>query len=264
MIIVGELINSTRKTIAQALQQKDSPYLKDVVQRQVEAGAHFIDVNTASGGDEIENMNWVVDLIQKVTDIPLCIDSPNPAALEAGLARCKQRPMINSISAEKERWESVLPLAQKYKAKVVALCMDDSGMPAAVEDRLKIASKMVEGLNAAGIPDDDIYLDPLVKPIGVNHEFGVEILDSTKSLRETFPKCHIISGLSNVSYGLPERRLLNRAYMVMSIARGMDAFILDPLDPTLMSLFHAAKALAGKDEYCMDYISGVRAGRVKA
>lgn len=264
MIIVGELINSTRKSVAQALEQRDAAFIQDLAIRQAEAGANYIDVNTASGGDEIDNMNWVVNLIQKVTDVPLCIDSPSPAALEAGLALCKHRPMVNSISAEKERWDSVLPLVKKYQAKVVALCMDDCGMPDTVSARLDVTKKMVEGLNSAGIPDDDIYLDPLVKPIGVNHDFGIEILDSTKALRETYPNCHIISGLSNVSYGLPERRLLNRAYMVMSIARGMDAFILDPIDKTLMSLFMAAKALAGKDQFCMDYISEVRAGRIKA
>ncbi len=114
------------------------------------------------------------------------------------------------------------------------------------------------------MPEDDIYLDPLVKPLGVNHLYGQEILNSTQALREKYPLVHVISGLSNVSYGLPERRLLNRVFMVMSVARGMDAFILDPLDQTLMSLLSASKTLAGQDEFCMDYIASVRCGKVKA
>lgn len=264
MIIVGELINSTRKAIAQAIEQKDAAYLQDLARRQAEAGADFIDVNTASSGDEIGNMIWLVDLIQEVVDVPLCIDSPNPLALEAGLARCRKKPMVNSISAETERWEHVLPLIQKYEAKVVALCMDNSGMPETIEDRLRVARTLVNGLTGAGVAPEDIYLDPLVKPLGVNHEAGMEIIRSTQALKQNYSKSHVISGLSNVSFGLPERRLLNRVFMVMSMAVGMDSFILDPLDQTLMSLASAAKALGGQDEYCLDYISGVRAGRIKA
>lgn len=264
LIIVGELINSTRKAIAQAIEQKDATYLQNLARLQAEAGADFIDVNTASSGDEIGNMIWLIDLIQVVVDIPLCIDSPNPIALEAGLARCRKKPMVNSISAETERWDQVLPLIQKYEAKVVALCMDNFGMPETVDDRLRVAESLVTGLTAAGVAPEDIYLDPLVKPLGVNHEAGMEIIKSTQALKQKYPESHAISGLSNVSYGLPERRLLNRVFMVMSMAVGMDAFILDPLDQTLMSLAGAAKALAGQDEYCLDYIAGVRAGKIKA
>lgn len=264
VLIVGELINSTRKSIAQAIEQKDAAYLRDLAQRQAQAGAGFIDLNAAAGGDEVENMIWLVELVQGAVDVPLCIDSPNPLALEAGLAHCRGQAMVNSISAESERWDKVLPLVQRYGSKVVALCMDDAGMPETVEDRLRVAAKLVSGLTSAGVGEEDIYLDPLVKPLGVNHEFGLEILRSTRVLKERYPKVHVISGLSNVSYGLPERRLLNRVFMLMSSAMGMDAFILDPLDQTLMSLAAAAKALVGEDEYCLDYIAGVRAGKVKA
>jgi 5-methyltetrahydrofolate--homocysteine methyltransferase len=172
--------------------------------------------------------------------------------------------MINSISAEKERWEAVIPLVRQFKPKVIALCMDDSGMPASVEDRLRVADKLIDGLVAAGIPADDIYLDPLIKPLGVNHQFGMEALESIAALRQKYPEVHNICGLSNISFGLPERRLLNRAFMVMSLLKGMDAFILDPLDGPLMSLLRATIALAGQDEYCLQYIAAARAGQVKA
>ncbi|MDA8228901.1 MAG: methyltetrahydrofolate cobalamin methyltransferase [Desulfitobacterium hafniense] len=264
MLIVGELINSTRKAISVAIEQKDKAYLQDIALRQAAAGAHYIDVNAASSGNEIENLKWLIDIVQEIVDVPLCIDSPSAAAIEAGLACCRGKAMINSISAERERWDAVLPLARKYKSKVVALCMDDSGMPETAEQRLKVADYLVAGLVEAGIPEDDIYLDPLVKPLGVNDQFGLEVLKSTQLLKEAYPKVHVISGLSNVSYGLPERKLINRVFMVMSVAKGMDSFILDPLDQSLMSLLITAKALAGQDEYCMDYISEVRAGRVKA
>lgn len=196
--------------------------------------------------------------------MPLCIDSPNPEAIKVGLELCNKKPMINSISAETERWEQVLPMVQQYKTKVIALCMDETGMPESLEDRLRVADKLVTGLTGVGVLEDDIYLDPLVKPLGVNHTFGVETLETNRALCQKYPKVHLVSGLSNISYGLPERKLLNRVFMVMSVAMGMDAFILDPLDQTIMSLLFASRTMAGYDEYCMDYIAGVRAGKTKA
>ena len=264
MLVIGELINSSRKAIAQAIEQRDKNYIRDLALRQAAAGADYIDVNAGAGGNEVENMQWLVNLVQQVVDVPLCIDSPNPLAIQAGLELCKRTAMVNSISAEKERWDKVLPLIQKYKSKVIALCMDDAGIPATVEGCLKIGNRLVQDLTSAGIKAEDIYLDPLVKPVGVNHNYGVDILQCTRGLREAHPKVHLVSGLSNISYGLPERKLLNRVYLVMSAAMGMDAFILDPLDQNIMSLLVAANTLAGQDEYCMDYISKVRAGKIKA
>lgn len=264
MMVIGELINSSRKAIARAIEQKDKAYLQDLARRQAEAGAQYIDVNGAASGDELVNIKWLVELIQEVADVPLCLDSPNPAAIRVGLELCRKKPMINSISAETERWAQVLPLIQQYKTKVIALCMDEKGMPESVEDRFRVAGKLVTGLTEAGISEDDIYLDPLVKPLGVNHKFGVEILETTRALRQAYPRVHLVSGLSNISYGLPERKLLNRVFMVMSAAMGMDAYILDPLDQTIMSLLAASQTMAGHDEYCLDYISGVREGKIRA
>lgn len=265
MIVVGELINSSRKTVAQAIENRDRVFIQELAKKQVEAGADIIDVNCGTSfGEEEQVMTWLVDIVQDVVNVPLCIDSPSAAALAAGLERYKGQAMINSISAEKERWAEVLPLVKQYKPKVIALCMDDGGMPETVEDRLRVAEFLIPGLKEAGIPESDIYLDPLIKPLGVNHQYGIESLESIAALHYKYSEVHSICGLSNVSYGLPERRVLNRAFMVMCIDRGMDAFILDPLDTTLMSLYRAAIALAGKDDFCLEYIAAVRAGKVKA
>ncbi|WP_258358565.1 methyltetrahydrofolate cobalamin methyltransferase [Moorella sulfitireducens (nom. illeg.)] len=265
MLVVGELINSSRKAVAQAIAGRNKEYIQELARKQVEAGAHIIDVNCGTSiGEEDKVMTWLVTSVQEVVDVPLCIDSPSAEALAAGLAVHKGQAMINSITAEKERWQEVLPLVQKYKAKVIALCMDDGGMPESVEDRLRVAGKLVPGLLEAGIPEDDIYLDPLIKPLGVNSRYGVEALEAVAALKEKYPKVHTICGLSNVSFGLPERRLLNRAFMVMCLTRGMDAFILDPLDTLLIGLLKAATALAGQDEYCLEYIAAARAGKIKA
>ncbi|BCV22659.1 methyltetrahydrofolate cobalamin methyltransferase [Moorella sp. Hama-1] len=265
MLVVGELINSSRKAIAQAIADRNQAYIQDLARKQAEAGADIIDVNCGTSiGEEEKVMTWLVNSVQEVVDVPLCIDSPSAEALAAGLAAHKGQALVNSITAEKQRWAEVLPLLQKYKAKVIALCMDDGGMPETVEDRLRVAERLVPGLVEAGIPEDHIYLDPLIKPLGVNSQYGVEALESVAALRQKYPKVHAICGLSNVSYGLPERRLLNRAFMVMCLTRGMDAFIMDPLDMPLMGLLRAATALYGQDEYCLEYIAAARAGKIKA
>ncbi|OAT86675.1 methyltetrahydrofolate cobalamin methyltransferase [Desulfotomaculum copahuensis] len=263
MLIVGELINSSRKAIAAAIETKDKLYLQELAKNQADAGANVIDVNCGTNfGTEAAMMTWLVDTVQEVVDVPLCIDSPSPEVLEAGLSRCKGRALVNSISAEKQRWAEVLPLLTKYKAAVIALCMDDSGMPKSVADRLRVAEKLVPELVAAGVPEEDIYLDPLIKPLAVDVAHGPEALESTRCLREKYPRVHVISGLSNISYGLPQRRLINRAFAVMCMAMGMDAFILDPLDRQLMSLLIAANALAGRDEFCLEYIAAERSGKL--
>ncbi len=264
MVIVGELINSTRRDVAGAIARRDGAFLKDLARRQAEAGADIIDVNVAvADGDEVENLKWLVNLLQGAVDIPLCLDSPNPAALKAGLSLCGQRAMINSITAESHRWDEILPLIQQYKPRVLALCMDDGGVPETVEDRLRIAAKLVDGLVGAGVSGDDVFIDPLVKPICINTGYGMTALKATRAVKVAFPGVKTICGLSNISYGLPGRRLLNRAFMVMCVAAGMDAFILDPLDRPTMSLLDASLALAGRDEYCMNYIAAARAGKIE-
>jgi len=263
MLIVGELINSSRKAVAAAIEAKDAAYLKELAVRQVEAGAGVVDINCGTNiGTEAETMAWLVDTVQQVVTVPLCIDSPSPEALDAGLSRCRERAMVNSITAEKERWNDVLPLLTKYRAKTIALCMDDAGMPKTVEDRLRVAGRLVPDLVAAGVHEGDVYLDPLIKPLSVDTAHGPEALAGTRALREKFPGVHLISGLSNISFGLPRRRLINRAFAIMSLAAGMDAFILDPTDRPLVSLLFAANSLAGRNEFCLEYIAAERAGKL--
>lgn len=266
MLIVGELINTSRKPIREAVEAKDAAYIQQIAKEQAEAGADYLDINCGTWVyDEEEIMVWLVNTVKEVVQLPLCIDSPNPKALAKGLEIAGDgQSMVNSISAEKGRFEQVLPLVQKYKTKVVALCMDDAGIPETAEVRLQIADKLVGDLLAAGIPQDDIYLDPLIKPLGVNNQYGIEVLENVMAIHQKYPQIHFVCGLSNISFGLPERKLLNKAFMVMNVAVGMDAFILDPLDQSMMSMYGAARALIGQDDYCMKYITGVRSGKIKA
>ncbi|MDA8229384.1 MAG: methyltetrahydrofolate cobalamin methyltransferase [Desulfitobacterium hafniense] len=262
MLIVGELINTSRKAIKPAVENRDAVFIQDLAEKQVGAGADYVDVNCGTMVfNEEETMAWLVETIQEKVTAPLCIDSPNPKAIEVGLSLAKNgQPMINSITAEKERFNTVLPLVLKYKTKIVALCMDDSGMPETAEDRLRIADRLVADLTTAGVPEDDIYLDPLVKPVSTGDKAGLEVLETIYGIKAKYPKVHGICGLSNVSYGLPNRKTLNQVFMIQTMAMGMDGYILDPLDKTMMGFVYASKVLLGKDEFCLEYLTAHRNG----
>lgn len=262
MVIVGELINTSRKAVSEAVDRQDAQFIRQLAQEQAGAGANYIDVNCGNKVfNELENMQWLVNIIQEAVQLPLCIDSPNPQALEAGLKLAKHgTPMINSITDEGPRLAAVLPLVQKYQAKIVALCMDEQGMPDTAADRMRVVKSLQAKLLAAGIKNDDIYFDPLVKPVSSVSTAGIEVLETIQMIKAQYPAVHFMCGLSNISYGLPNRSYLNRLFVSQTMAVGMDGYILNPTDKAMMGLIHAAKTLLGKDEYCMGYIRAHRRG----
>lgn len=265
MLIVGELINTSRKGLQEAVKNRDRDYIQKLAARQVHAGATCIDVNAGTlFDDEPGSLRWLVETVQQVVDVPCCLDSPDPEALREALGVHRGKPLINSITDEKDRYEKILPLVLEYKTKVVALCMSDKGMPEGLEDRVSIAGRLVEKLTACGVSEDDIYIDPLVEPISV---FTGNALTASEAIRQILfnhPAVHTICGLSNVSYGLPKRKLLNRAFLIQCMAAGLDGVILDPLDSDIMSLIYAANVLLNRDDYCLDYINAERGGKLKS
>jgi cobalamin-dependent methionine synthase I len=266
MLIIGERINSTRKSIDKAVRDRNSEAIIAEALKQVEAGAHFLDVNCGSldVSEEPKALEWMINVVQNAVNSPLCIDSPNPDALAAGLAVHKGEAIINSISAETERFQKVLPLAKKYNAGLVALCLDDRGIPNGRDSAIEVGSRLVDSLMDAGIPMDKIYLDPLARSVATSPGAVIETLAIMDSLRSKYAGLHFVSGLSNVSFGLPERRHLNRAYVVMSIASGLDAVIMDPLDGIMHTLIYAAEALVNRDRFCLNYIKAFNQGKLKA
>lgn len=262
MLIVGELINTSRKAIREAVEARDAEYIQKIALAEAEAGADYLDVNCGTMVfNEVETMEWLVNTVQAVVDKPLCIDSPNPKALAMGLSLAKYgQPMINSITAEAERYQEILPLVLQYKAKVVALCMDDTGMPETADDRMRVVDHLYKSLREAGVPEDDIYFDPLVKPISTGDNAGMEVLETVELITQKYPNVHKICGLSNVSYGLPNRKVLNQLFMVQTMTKGMDSYILDPLDKTMMGFVRGSYALLGKDPFCMNYLTAHRSG----
>ncbi|MBI3948412.1 MAG: methyltetrahydrofolate cobalamin methyltransferase [Armatimonadetes bacterium] len=265
MLIIGERINSTRKAVGEAVKARDTGFIRQEAIAQAEAGAHFLDCNGAVVGVEAEPgaLVWLVQTCQEATGVPCAIDTPNAQAMEAALKAHQGQAFINSITAEKAKFDRILPLARDYKAKVVALCLDDSGIPQTLEARIRNADFLVKGLTAGGVAADDIYLDPLVFPVSTSGEAGLHVLETIRHIHAAYPGVHTVCGLSNISYGLPARKLLNRAFLVLCIGAGLDGVIADPLDQPLMALVRAGEVLLARDEFCAEYIAAARQGKLE-
>lgn len=265
MIIIGEKLNSTLKSIRPAMESYDTVAIQDLARRQYEAGATFIDLNAGMfHNDEPERLEWLVNTVQEVVDAPLSIDSPNPKAIERALKANKNpKPIINSITAEKERFNSILPFILEYKTGIVALCMDDNGMPETTKDRVVIAERLIENLSKEGVKLEDIYIDPMVRPVGTGSNYGTVAIETIRKVKAEFPEVHITCGLSNISFGLPGRKLMNQTFLIAAMGAGMDGAILDPLDKKLMSFIYAGEALLGIDDYCINYITKFKEGELE-
>lgn len=261
MIIIGELINASRKAVKTAIEEGDAATIQHLAVSQVEAGADYIDVNAGIFvDDEPKYLKWLVETVQEVTEKPCAIDSPSPKAISEALRVHKGVPMINSISLESERYEALMPLVAGTDAKIIALCMSDNGMPQTPDDRMKIATELVDKLTKNKVSLSNIFVDPLVQPLSVNKDFGVGFLDAIETIMKSFEGIHTACGLSNISYGLPERKVLNQTFMVMAIAKGLDGAIVNPLDQKMMASIVAAESLNGRDDFCMNYLQRYRAG----
>jgi 5-methyltetrahydrofolate--homocysteine methyltransferase len=260
MIIIGERLNSTRKSVLEALRCRDAEFLRGQAQKQQEAGAAYVDLNAAAlMDDEVEGLRWAIPLLQRKIAIPLSIDTPNPKAMEAGLKVHKGRALLNSITAEKCSLDALLPLVREFKPRVIALCLEESGPPTAPDVAVVRARKLTDILTGAGLAPEDIFLDPLVRPIGVDPSSGALFLDSVEAVKRALPQVKTVAGLSNVSFGMPQRRLINRTFLALAMARGLDAAICDPLDAEIQATVHAASALLGQDPSLKSYLRYSRA-----
>ncbi|MFH0839648.1 MAG: dihydropteroate synthase [Candidatus Omnitrophota bacterium] len=261
-IKIGERINSSRETIARALSTKDEAFIRREARLQKEAGAHMLDVNCAfNTKNEPSDMEWLVSLVQDETGLPLSIDSPNPDAIEAGLRKHKGKALINSITLEKDRADAILPLVKKYKASVIVLAMDGKAMPHNAAGRLDMAKNAVSLLAAHGVEKDDLYIDPLVRPISSEPDQALEVIKSV-GLIKSATGAKLTCGLSNISFGLPDRSMLNAVFLAMMLSAGLDAAILDPLNKKINAILRASSALLGEDEFCMEYIKSHREGEL--
>jgi cobalamin-dependent methionine synthase I len=242
MIIIGENIHVIAREVSTAIRERDVKVIQDLTKAQAQAGADYIDLNVGPmKKDPEENMQWLVSAVQEVTDLPLSIDTMNPVAMEAGLKACKGKPLLNSASGKTDSKEQMLPLAQKYNCDVVISVMTDKGMPPDVDSKIDSIMGTVEYANELGIPNEDIWVDPIILPVstaGEGQRFAVVCLEFIKILEDVLPGVKSTVGLSNVSNGVPSelRPVLNRTYLVMLGRNGLYSAIADPLDKELVSL----------------------------
>ena len=264
MLIIGERINSTRAHIQEAMKARSAAFMIKEAKKQVEAGADLIDINCAmSLVDEVQDMDWVISVIQsEIKDVSICIDSPNYLAIQRALEayRADGDLFINSITGEQDRIDKIVPLAVKHNTKLIALTMGSGGMPHSAEERFSIAKDILARVADKGFKAENLYFDPLIRPISTEPAQVKEFLRSIPMIKSLGVKT--ICGLSNVSYGLPNRKVINSTFLAMAMYAGLDAAILDPTDKNIISSFKASGALLCDDEYCAEYIRAFREERL--
>ncbi|HEY74258.1 MAG: methyltetrahydrofolate--corrinoid methyltransferase [Chloroflexi bacterium] len=261
MKIIGEKINGTRKRVAKAITERDVGFIQDLARKQADAGADWLDVNAGTRpSQEPDDLVWLIEMVQAVTDVPLCLDSANPKALSVAIKAVERTPMINSISGEPKRLEGILPLAAEHDCPVVALAMDDNGIPETVEERVNIVRRVMAETRRSGLPDDKVYVDPLAMTIATNVQSGMVACDAIRAIHEAYPDMHFTIGLSNISFGLPARSYINRTFLTLALAAGLDCAIIDPLDREMRAALVTAELVLGRDRHCLNYTRSYRAG----
>lgn len=259
MIIVGEKLNSSIPRIFELMKEKNTEELKKTAIEQQRAGANFLDINTAIFREqEVEMLEYVLGIVLENTECGIMLDSPSPAVIEKAIKLISGREVIiNSITLQ-DRINELLPVVKSYNTGVVGLPIDKDGIPKTTEKRVENSIRLVEILEEAGIPKDKIYIDVLAEALAVDNENARVTIDSIAALRKAQPEIHIICGVSNVSFGLPKRSNINAAFLNTAIYAGLDSGIVDITNEQIQSTVYISEMLAGRDEFCMEYLSYFR------
>lgn len=259
LVIIGERINPTgRKKLAKALGDRNLKLVQEEALKQVQEGAHVLDVNVGiSGIDEPQLLQEAILAVREVTDVPLCIDSALPKALEAGLLAYEGKALVNSVNGEQRKLKDVLPVVKQHGAAVIGLTMDDEGIPKDAQKRLEIARKILEEAQKIGITPEDVVIDPLAMAVSTDQGAALETLKALRLIRDQIGVNQTL-GVSNISFGLPERQAINSIFLALAAVSGLTCPI---VDPTLWDMRRAvliADLLLAKDPYCMKFISAFR------
>ena len=265
MIIIAEKINGSIPSVAKAIEARDEAFLKDLAIRQSEQigeNPGFIDVCSSVAPEvEFETMRWMLDLVQSVTDVPISVDSPNAECLVELLPYVKKPGLVNSVSGEGNKIDLIFPLLAKPEYKdweVMALLSDDTGIPKSAADRLRVFDKIMAKAKEYGIAPSRIHIDPLVEMLCTSEDGIAMVEEVMAKIREQYPSIHISGAVSNISFNLPARKLVNMAFVCLAIKAGMDSAVFDPLDKQLLGVIFATEALLGQDDFCMEYIGAFR------
>ena len=255
MIIIGEKLNGSITSVAKAIAEKDADLIRERARMQAEAGATFLDVcASVEEAVEVETLKWMIDLVQEVTDTPICVDSPSARSCVAAIPFCKRPGLINSVSLEGDKIDTIFPVIADTDWECVALLCDNDGIPDSVERRMKIFFGIMEKAKQYGIAPSRLHIDPLVVTLGTDQTALTVFADCCRRIKYEYPEIHITSGLSNISFGLPVRKNINQAFMVLAMNAGMDSAIVDPTNKNMIGMIYATNALLERDEYCLQYI----------
>jgi 5-methyltetrahydrofolate--homocysteine methyltransferase len=265
MIIIAEKLNGSIPTCAKAIAERDEGYIRDIAKREADAGAAFIDVCASVKENELQTLKWMIDIVQQVTDTPISVDSPDVNVCMGALSACKRPGLFNSVSGEGNKIETAFPVlaGDEYKKwDVMALLCDDTGIPKTAAKRIEVFDAIMEQAAKYGIDEKRIHIDPLIEMLCTTDDGeGVSmVLEVMRHIKETHPKVHISGAISNISFNLPVRRLVNQAFVVLAMNAGMDSAVLDPLSGDLMGVIYAAEAMLGLDDFCAEYTSAYREG----
>ena len=263
MIIIGEKLNGSIPLVAEAIAKRDEEFIKARAKMQAEANASYLDVcASVDVSVEVETLKWMINLVQSVTDLPICIDSPNPQAIVEAIPFCKKEGLINSVSGEGKKMDVIFPVIAKTNWKCVALLSDDTGIPTSVESRLKVFEKIMARAKDYGIAPNRLFIDPLVVTLSTDESALTTFAACTREIKKAYPEIHITSGLSNISFGLPARKNVNQSFMVLAMNAGMDSAIVDPTNRDMLGMIYATDALLENDEFCLEYIGAFRSGLI--
>ena len=255
MIIIGEKLNGSIPSVAKAIAEREADLIRERARMQAEAGATFLDVcASVEEAVEVETLKWMIDLVQEVTDTPICVDSPSAKSCVAAIPFCKRPGLINSVSLEGDKIDTIFPVIADTDWECVALLCDNDGIPDSVERRMKIFFGIMEKAKQYGIAPSRLHIDPLVVTLGTDQTALTVFADCCRRIKYEYPEIHITSGLSNISFGLPVRKNINQAFMVLAMNAGMDSAIVDPTNKNMIGMIYATNALLERDEYCLQYI----------
>ena len=262
MIIIGEKINGSIPAVAKAIAERDAAFIKARAIAQEEAGATFIDCcASVPEEEEVETLKWMIECIQEVSDLPIAVDSPSADVLVEAYKFCNKPGLINSVSGEGDKIDKIFPILAETKGwQVAALLSDDTGIPKTAGDRLKVFNKIMAKAKEYGIAPNRIHIDPLVEMLCTSEDGIANNIEVISTIREQYPTIHITAAVSNISFNLPVRKMINLGYVVLAMNAGLDSAILDPTNRDMMGVIFATEALLGLDDYCMEYIGAYREG----
>ncbi|SFG15872.1 5-methyltetrahydrofolate--homocysteine methyltransferase [Desulfotomaculum arcticum] len=263
MIIIGEKINGTIPGVKKAIEAKDEEFIRNLAVKQAEAGADYIDVCAGTAPEvEVDTLKWLMDIVQGAVDTPLCIDSPNPRIIEQVFKYAQKPGIINSVSEEGDKCEVIYPMIKGTEWQVIALTCDSKGIPSDVQTRVDITKIMVEKARKHDITPDRIHIDPLVMALSADNQSLLNFVDTLKTVKTIYPTIKVTSGLSNISFGMPLRKIVNQHFLTIAVYAGMDSAIMDPCNRDMLTTLLATEALLGCDRYCRNFSNAYRKNKI--